>query len=437
MAVTITYLMMNIIRTSAIYLFIDNFLQKKRWPAWTLCFSYGAYYLVATIIYLNPYFFNLFHNIVMNFIFTLFIGFLYHTSIQKKLLCSVFICLLSIACEDCTGVILILVFRISFLTLLDGNQVRMIGIIISMTLLLGAVKLINPLFKKQEAELNSLYWFAVFSIPAGCIFLLHSLVLQLEEEKNDAGFVLTTIIILFSINILVFFLYEKLRKEEAMKYENILLTKQVESYEKQDLLIRDFQKDLNGQRHDLKNHLATVKELADLQKTSELSAYIEDWFKDIVTIEPGIHTDQSVINAMINSKLYMAGLQKTDLQVNVEIPAKLNVIHTDLTILLGNLLDNALEACIKLLPNDRKIRCDIRCHNNILAIIVTNTYKSSELKMQNGKLYTTKSDMKSHGIGLNRIRQIVEKYDGVFEYKLSKSEQEANDIFIAQIMLYL
>ncbi|GLC81745.1 sensor histidine kinase [Lacrimispora brassicae] len=435
MAVTITYLFMNIVRTYAIYLFIDNFLQKKSWPAWTLCFGYGAYYIVAAIIYLNPDFFDIFHNVVMNLSFAFFIGFLYHTSIQKKLLCSVFIYLLSIACDDCAGAILILVFRTSLLALLNDKYLTIVGIIISMTLLLGIVKLVNPLFKKQDAELNSLYWFAVFSIPSSCIFILHSLVCQLEQGKSDEVFVLTTIMILFAINLLVFFLYNKLLKEEATKYENMMLIKQVEDYEKQSLLIKDFQKDLSGQRHDLKNHLATVKELAELQKTGELLKYIEHWLKDLVTIEPGIHTDNSIVNAMINSKLYMAGLQETDLHVNVDIPAELNARRTDLTVILGNLLDNALEACTKLPPNNRRIQCDIHYHHNALSITVTNTYNSSELKMQNGKLYTTKSDTKSHGIGLNRIRQIVEKYEGIFEYNLS--EYETQDIFIAKIMLYM
>jgi len=426
---------MNLIRTYAIYLFIDNFLQKRRWSAWTLCFGYCAYYLAAAVIYLNPDFFNMFHNIVLNLSFTFFIGFLYTSSIQKRLLCSVFICLLSIACDDCTGVILILIFRISLLALLNGNHLKIVGIIISMTLLLGTVKLINPLFKKQDAELISLYWFAVFSIPTSCIFILHSLALQLEKGKSDPGFVLITIMILFLINILVFFLYNNLLKEETTKYENMMLIKQVEDYEKQALLIKDFQKDLNEQRHDLKNHLTTIKELAELQKTKELSKYIEHWFNDLVTIEPGIHTDNPIVNAMINSKLYMAGLQKTDLYVNVDIPAELNVRRTDLTVILGNLLDNALEACAKVPPNDRRIRCDISYHPNALSMTVTNTYNSSELKMQNGKLYTTKSDGKRHGIGLNHIRQIVDKYDGIFEYNLS--EYEAKDIFIAKVMLYL
>lgn len=435
MAVAITYLIMNIVRSYAIHSFIDNFLQKRRFPNWVLLFVYGIYYVVAAAFYLVPELFSLFHNVILNLSFAFLIGMLYQATYQKRLLCTVFLYILSIASDDCVVVIFTLAFQTSFLSLLNNTYMTILGIILSVSLMLGIIKLVTPLFKKQSMELNRSYWMAVFLIPSGCIYILHSLVSQLEKGKSDEGFALITILILFAINILVFYLYNKLLKEETTKYENMLLIQQNDAYEKQALLIQDFQKDMSGQRHDLNNHLSTVKELAALQQTDELIKYIDHWSKDVINVEPGIYTDNVVVNAMINSKLYMANLQKTTLSVNIDIPSDLDTERTDLIIILGNLFDNALEACTKLDPEDRMIRSDI-CHShNTLTITVVNTCKKSQLDIRDGKAYTTKKDTDSHGIGLNRVQQIVEKYDGLFEYGPSQFKEQ--DIFVAKVMLYI
>ncbi|MGL5437295.1 MAG: sensor histidine kinase [Lachnospiraceae bacterium] len=435
MAVAITYLVMNIIRTLAIHSFIDNFLQKRRTPGHVIFIAYVIYYITIAIFYLDARIFTFFHNMLMNLFFAFAVGMLYHVSIQKRLICTVFIYILSIASDDFAVALLTIIFQTPFQVLLNDTLFVILGIIISVSLLPGIVKLVNPLFKNQNTELSRLYWCAVFLIPSGCIYIMHSLICQLEDGKSDAVFILITILILFSINILIFYLYDKSLKEDAIEYENIMLIQQNEAHEKQTLMVQDFQKNLNGQQHDLINHLTTIKELADLQHLDDLKIYISNWVTDTKSINSCLNTDNAVVNAMINSKLYMASQQDTTLYANVNIPADIKVSRTDLTIILGNLLDNGLEACSKLPAEDRLIRCDINFQHSILTITVINIYCKSGIDIRDGQAFSTKTDKALHGIGLGRIHKTAEKYQGMFDYKLS--QVKGKEVFISRVILYV
>jgi len=426
---------MNIIRTFAIYIFIDDFLQKRRVSDNKFIIAYVIYYITAAIFYLHKGICIFSNNLLMNLFFAFTIGLLYRVSFQKRLICTVFIYILSIASDDCAVVLLTLLFRTSFHLLLNDSLFVILGIIISMSLLLGLVKLIKLLFRFRGTSLNQLYWYSVFLIPAGCIYILHSLVCKLEKGSIDTVFVLSVVLILFLINLLMFYLYDKLLKEESIKYENLMLIQQNDAYEKQALMVKDFQNNLNGQYHDLLNHLTAIKELADIHHLDDLKSYIGNWVSDTKSVRSGLNSNNTIVNAMINSKLYIAGQQNTVLLANVNIPPDIQVSRTDLTIILGNLLDNALEACASLPEEDRLIRCDINFQHSILTITVINTYDKSALDIRNGQVFTTKKDKSLHGIGLGRIHKTAEKYQGMFDYKIS--EIKGAEVFISRVLLYV
>lgn len=106
----------------------------------------------------------------------------------------------------------------------------------------------------------------------------------------------------------------------------------------------------------------------------------------------------------------------------------------DFTIILGNLLDNALEAVTKLPPQKRIIRFYLNFQSDYLIIQMRNIYNPTVSDIRDGKAYTTKVDKDLHGIGLKRIKNAAAKYNGSFEYQTTTEGEDS--FFIAEVKLY-
>ncbi|RKD31111.1 sensor histidine kinase [Lacrimispora algidixylanolytica] len=439
MNVIITYLFMNILRTYVIYDFIQTFLKKRRVPIWAIGIAYTAYYLVGAYLYFNL--FNPILNIVFNLGICFFISFLYQTSVFKRSLAASFIYILSLASEDCTAAFLVLFVGASFKTIIQQDCFVLIGIILSNTMMFGLVKWSKVFFYKQEVyntEVRPTRWLAIFLIPAGSIYILNSLTLEIISNQSESSFLLTSaVLVLLAINILLFYLYDKLLLEENLKYENLLLSQQNNAYEKQSVLIQRFQKSLREDRHNLHNHLAAISGLAEQGQNTELIEYIKKLTVNVKAQEAGIDSGHPVIDALINNKLYLSQHYHVKTEVHIRLPKVLGIDKMDLTIILGNLLDNALEACMKLAKEKREIFVDISEFHEVLTIQVTNAYDTSQLCIKNGRPYSTKKDKAWHGIGLNSVNHTIKKYNGIFEYNYSEPRTGETNLFTVRVLLYL
>jgi len=433
MALTITYLIMNMIRIYAIYLFIDAFLYKKRVSNPTILFAYGIYYCYSSFFYLKSY--GVLLNMISNLFFGFAMGLLYDSKFTKRGLASVFAYSLAFSGESLAFVTIGFIPRVFYNELFTDGIYDMLGIVLSMASFLVLVIIFRPLFRNQDTELPYSYWLAVFIIPAGSIYILYILIsYYVANTADDLSFILIVILLLFGINILVFYLYNKLLKGEGMKYENIMLHQQNGIYEKQALLIEEFQNDLHDQKHDMKNHLVAIKEFAECGKINELIPYVDALIGSNKEITATSSCGNLTIDAMLNSKIYIAKHQDTQLHTQVKLMAPLVINPVDLTIILGNLLDNALEACTRIPPKKRNIHFYLFYQHNFLLIQVKNMFDPSIIDFREGKAYTTKDNKKLHGIGLRRVRQAAEKYNGSFEYYTVDNDE--GSFFVAEVRLY-
>lgn len=434
MALTITYLIMNLIRTYAIYLFIDALLLRKRISKQMVLCAYAVYYIVCTYTYMKAY--NVSIIVLQNLLFGYLMGLLYYSKITKRVLATVFIYILQFASDYFALILVEILFQIPYSTTISGNFYTKLGIVISMLSLLLLVLLIRPLFRNSETELPYSYWLAVFLIPSGSIFIIYSLNnYHVNNIAYDLSLNLWITFILFDINVLVFYLYNKLLKEEATKYEVMMLHQQNDIYEKQALLINEFQKELHNQNHDIKNHLISIMEFIESGDSQEAINYVDTLIGNAKEITTSINSGNINVDAMLNSKLYIAKHQDTQLFIKIRILDPLVMKDpADLTIILGNLLDNALEAVTKFPPPKRIIEFYLKYQGNFLIIQVRNIYSPATSDIHDGKAYTTKSNKELHGIGLKRIKNTAEKYDGSFEYQTTTEGEDA--FFIAEVKLY-
>lgn len=186
--------------------------------------------------------------------------------------------------------------------------------------------------------------------------------------------------------------------------------------------------ELKSGRHDYNNHLGVIYGLLEGAETEKAREYAGQLVKTAVEYQNLVNIPYPMMRAMLNYKLSTAKEQNISLHQNILVPEKLPLDEFDITVILGNLLDNAIEACMKVEENSRNISLTILFKPDYLIIQVENSMVQ-ELAPENARNQTTKEDKENHGFGLNNIRYLVNKYNG-----LLKIEQE-KDVFKVDIAL--
>lgn len=161
--------------------------------------------------------------------------------------------------------------------------------------------------------------------------------------------------------------------------------------------------------HDLKNQLFAIKELVKRGDTKGLKK-IEEICDTVSAIQNIIYTNDTEVDALINSKAHMASIDRISLSCRCYFSGFGKIDKLDLCVLIGNLLDNAIESCKKI-ETERFIEMNILQRANMVNIIVVNPYVG-EINNKDGVYNTGKGDKYAHGFGLKSVKSIVNKYDG-------------------------
>ena len=171
---------------------------------------------------------------------------------------------------------------------------------------------------------------------------------------------------------------------------------------------------MRGWRHDYHNHIQVLKAYLSMGQYEEAKRYLEELRQDLTTVDTVFKTGNLMMDAILNSKI--ARMREKEIQVDAAayVPNRLPIPDIDLAVLVGNLLDNAMEACEKLPPQERFVRIYADILKGQFYLAVTNAMKGRESKL-GISFYTTKQG--SHGYGLWRVRSIVAKYGGFLNQK--------------------
>lgn len=216
---------------------------------------------------------------------------------------------------------------------------------------------------------------------------------------------------------------------------NRKIDKQIERYQRE-LIDTHYQevetmyKKMRGWRHDYRNHIQTMKVLADKGDLEAIKDYLNKLDEDLSTIDTSIKTGNAMADAILNSKISLAKSKGITVKADAHIPVKLKMSELDLCVILGNLFDNAIEASLSLPEEERLIRVYMVMKNTQLYISFTNLTATKKQTKEANLFKTTKGD--GHGFGLIRIDSIIEKLDG---YLSRNSEDGAftTEVLIPQI----
>lgn len=223
---------------------------------------------------------------------------------------------------------------------------------------------------------------------------------------------------------------------------------------------------MRGWRHDYHNHIQTLKAYMDLRQYEQASLYLDRLETDLTTVDTVLKTGNVMVDAILNSKLTLLQERHIPTDATALVPQDIPISGIDLSVLIGNLLDNAMEACLLLPKEHRFIRIYIDIVKKQLYISVTNsmagkaTQKNRRPDQAKSKVLPTPftaayallrwhpandSQPSSvspsaekrepthgrHGFGLVRIDSIVRKYNGYL------NRQTEDGVFATEVMLPL
>lgn len=419
-AYQVAYLITNLFNLYVVKRFMEVFFLLKKNCVFYATAGYAFYYIVTSIVYLA--FDTPLLNTVVNIFLLICVTYFYEADIKKKLW-AVFFLYLVLAFVELA--ITILTLRSGFDWLSSLGYSNIFWLFVMKISQFAVVLLIQNIIKiKSTGEVPVPFLITSILLPIISIIML----IQVTSITNiDAWNIVVMILLLLGINTMVFFLYDSF----SLLYERQLKAVEIEQerqfYYHQCQLMQKTAEDVRDFRHDINNHIMMLQELIDRDKVQDVQRYIHALSHTVQNIESIYScTGNIVIDSIINYKL--SGLVTTDLNIQVEatVPTELPVEIMDLSVILTNLLDNALCALKKTKKGELLVRINYR--KGILFIMMKNSY-DGYLQYENGELVTTKHEA-GHGRGLKLVEKAIEKYDGLLN--ISHNRQ----FFIAEVLLY-
>jgi signal transduction histidine kinase len=290
------------------------------------------------------------------------------------------------------------------------------------------------------------YWFAMFAIPSSALIILNILVWRFGRgliqklfaygtEKEWSLYALSSVIcflampiiypalaeytavVLFLIFFAAWFLIVlcfaiiNTHEKSKQKYETELAREIISSgrdyYEK----LTDITEQLHILRHDYKHHLNSVKKMIKGGSDTEIQNYLEKLNADIDEKEINEYCNSRVINALLDSFFETCKSEGIEFEVKVILPPIETIDDYELCIILGNLLENAVTACLRTPERERKyIEISMRPREEQYGIKVENSY-DGVIKSEGKTLYTTKKD---GGLGIKSILSVAGKHSGEY-----------------------
>ena len=241
---------------------------------------------------------------------------------------------------------------------------------------------------------------------------------------TKAAIIIGAAILFIAVCITVFFL---LRRTLYNMIDRRIERFQSELIEKQVREIQNMYRQVRGWRHDYRNHINNMKIQLSEGNYDKLSDYLNELADDLDTVDTVIKTGNVMADAILNSKLNVAEKMNIKLNVKANVPDKLPMSDVELCSMLGNILDNAVEACGTLPEEERFMRVYIGKLKGQLYLSVQNS-AGKVRKSKNTYLSTKEGE---HGYGLFRIDRVAKKYGGYV------NRQNEEGVFATEIMVPL
>lgn len=276
--------------------------------------------------------------------------------------------------------------------------------------------------KSNRKPINVYLQLTLVSTLMILIFGLSTVVLSESTFANNPRFtsiLIATCVVYMNICILYFYrslgdYYKKL--EEATK-QKIAFESELKFFKQ----LKRTQSKLYSMKHDLKNQYVVLMGLLSGGNIAEAKKYLQSSIQEIEHLDY-FYTNNYVLNYLLNEKKSIAESNGITLNIKSFLPEKTNIDTDIIAVVLGNLIDNSLNAVLRLSNSgEKKIALFIKQLDNKLLIEISNVFDTNELNTRRNRLF--------EGIGIKNVKRFVEEYGGIY------NQWVQNNLYIVSILL--
>lgn len=413
------------------YLFFRIFFERWRFSKKVvLIFFIGIFFLKLSSSY---YLANVWQKTVLSFICYLLLACCYKGNIFRKAIMALFFLLVSVVAEY--GVHVTLMILAGKVYAVGGHQLQdyAIGLFLSKFILMMLYSFLYFYQRDRHAARQELSykWYAAFLIyPIVTIIILmqnYYFILETADSASLDSFICTSILLMLS-NLVIFKILDEMQRLQAIKLEAEL--------SEQRLLIQEahyaelVQKNHTVKKyiHDTKNFLLALQGYIQEGKSNvaleELQQMLKTLQMDLIEC-----TGNIVLDTVLSNKIHIAQSKNITLIPAIALYGDVKIKIIDLALILGNALDNAIEAAEAVTQTtEKKIWLTMKLQQDILHIQVKNPVMKKVL-IQNQTIVSGKKEQEMHGFGISNMKTITKKYRGTFDMQCS------DKLFVLNIVL--
>ncbi|MBQ8235298.1 MAG: GHKL domain-containing protein [Clostridia bacterium] len=307
-------------------------------------------------------------------------------------------------------------FVTDFQSVITGAAVpaRVLYLLIGKSAQFALLHLCLVLFKKRS-DLSMGYGLLITGFNLLCIVISSILWAHIAEaqEGESLRFLQLVVLGITIFSVLFYFFIHQIGRLQRAKYELKLMQEKTEFEKKRVEEAEVIWDNIRKTKHDLKNHLTVVGGYLEAGENEVCKEYLEKLTQTVDSMGNLIRSGNEMLDYLINAKLSRA--KDIKVLLNGSAAPLAHIDPVDLSCIVGNILDNAIEAQQDVPMEKRQIELRFAQHSGCAVILCKNTVNGRVL--QNGKLKkTAKSDPESHGLGHQIVEASVKKYGGWVNY---------------------
>ena len=374
-------------------------------------------YIITTGCYLG------FHNSLINIISTIIgmfiIAAVHEGTLKKKILHTVMCFGVSCAMDMLAG--------FALMEAPSSSNYVLFSSFLSVVMFYAFVVILRNIYRKRNREEFSGQWAFLLLIVLMSICVAYVLLNDNEISRVTA---LTVIIVMIAVNLILYYFYTSMLDRYIFMQDNVLLREQIAIYESELRANVEQDRQVQALRHDMKHHIREIYSLADKNTDTDIIRYLDEMSDSMDNIEKVASTENSVFDGILNyyAQKIKQEMNNVNFSVILKIPTDLEISSFDMNVILGNLLDNAMENVSGEAGQELQIEAVLEYIEGLLRIEVVNTFAGNVNK--DGERFISHKGQ-GHGFGLSNVKKITEKYSGYM-----MTEHESNR-FKVVVLLYL
>ena len=386
---------------------------KKKESKLLIIACYAASYILTTVAYLLLH--NMLINLAVTFAGILLISFAYDSKVIRRIIGSAIILAISVALDLFSAVIL--------MDRPTSANYDLVSSFISVFLFFLSSIIAVGIFKNRKEDLPSTEWWYVLIITIGSTCVIFVLA---NDHVVSRTTVIWICIVLFVFNYIIYNLFTSIEEKHEYEREVLALKSQMNIFENQ--IAESIKRDevVRMLRHDMKHHANELYHLADKSDNQAVKEYVIRMGEQIHLADPKVNCGVPAIDGVLGYMILQAESKGIEVHTHVVVPDSMQLSSYDMNILLGNLMQNSIDAARQC--KDKHIDVLIRYERSCIFIKISNPY-TGKLKLKDGEYQSTKKNDKDHGLGIKSAKNIVERYDGSIYF----TEEEGN--FVVKVVL--